>query len=107
MAASSARFVIASLGFDGVSAITNIVFPGITAAANEPEIVGSTNVVSIPKRAHGPCKNDNVAPYKLFWATMCEPFPQNDKMTEAIAPMPEPKANADSAPSSSATAFSN
>jgi hypothetical protein len=107
MAPSSARFVIASLGFDGVSAITNIVLPGITAAANEPETDGSTNVVSIPKRAHGPCKKDKVAPYKLFWATMCEPFPQNDKMTEAIAPMPEPKANADSAPSSSATAFSN
>ena len=107
MAPSSARFVIASLGFDGVSAITNIVLPGITAAANEPETAGSTNVVSIPKRAHGPCRKDNVAPYRLFWATMCDPFPQSDKMTEAIAPMPEPKASADSAPSSWATAFSN
>ena len=70
MEPNSARLVIASLGFDGVSAITNIVLPGITAAANDPGTVGSTNVVSIPKRTHGPCKKDKVAPYRLFCATM-------------------------------------
>jgi hypothetical protein len=38
---------------------------------------------------------------------MCEPLPQKAKITEAIAPIPDPNASADSAPSKSATAFSN
>jgi len=103
----SDRSVTASRGFEGVSAITNMVRPGCTADANDPGTPGSTNVVSIPNRRHGPCRKESVAPYRLFCATMWLPWPQNASTTLATAPIPEPNASADSAPSSSATACSN
>ncbi len=60
MAPSSARSVRASCGLAGVSAITSTVRPGATASANAPGTVASTNVTSMPKRAHAPARNSCV-----------------------------------------------
>ncbi len=47
---------MSSRGLDGDSAITSIVLPGTTAAANAPGSVPSTHVTSMPMRAHGPSR---------------------------------------------------
>ena len=50
----SSRSTRSRRGFDGDSATTSIVVPGCTASANAPGVVPSTQVTSMPKRAHGP-----------------------------------------------------
>ena len=99
-APNSSRSTSSSRGFDGVSASTSIVRPGRTAAANAPGAVPSTNVTSMPKRAHGPCRNASVAAYRLRWATMWSPWLHSASTTDAIAPMPLANASDASAPSS-------
>ena len=92
---------------DGDSAITSIVLPGTTAAVNAPGSVPSTQVTSIPIRAHGPSRKAYVPAYTWRWATMWSPLEHSPNTTEATAPIPDAKARASSASSSSAIASSN
>ena len=67
----------------------------------------STNVISMPKRWHGPCRNASVPAYSWRCATMWSPVEHRAKITVATAPIPDANASASSAPSSAAIASSN
>ena len=91
----------------GVSTSTITVRPGRTAAATASASVPSTNVTSMPKRGHTVVKSWLVTENVLRWATTWSPCEHRPRTTDEMAPMPEPKASAASAPSSRATASSN
>ena len=91
----------------GVSASASTVRPGSTASAKAPGRVPSTSVTSMPKRGQTEPSSCRVPPYIWRWATMWLPRPHRPSTTPLIAPMPEAKASAASAPSSAATASSN
>ena len=67
----------------------------------------STHVTSMPMRAHGPSRKALVPAYIWRWATTWSPLEHSPNTTEATAPIPDAKARASSAPSSSAIASSN
>ena len=67
----------------------------------------STKVVDTPNRARGPLSSAEVPAYNWREATTWSPEEHNANSTDEIAPIPEPKASASSAPSNSVIASSN
>ena len=61
----------------------------------------------MPKRAHDPCRKARVPAYNWRCATMWSPDEHSASTTLAMAPIPDAKASASSAPSNVAIASSN